>query len=49
MKRTIPVRIRRGDRGFAAACLDLPGATQAPGLDGLATSISGAIGRHPEG
>jgi predicted RNase H-like HicB family nuclease len=43
------VRIRRGDRLFAAECLDLPVVTQAATLDELASNIREAIGLHLEG
>ena len=36
VRRTIQVRIRRGDRLFVAECLDLPVVTQAATLDELA-------------
>ena len=49
MKRTIQVRITRGDRQFVAECLDLPVVTQAPTLDELAHNIREAIGLHLEG
>jgi predicted RNase H-like HicB family nuclease len=49
MKRTIQVRIGRGDRQFVAECLDLPVVTQAPTLDELALNIREAIGLHLEG
>ena len=49
MKRTIQVRISRGDRQFVAECLDLPVVTQAPTLDELAANIREAIGLHLEG
>ena len=49
MKRTIQVRISRGDRLFVAECLDLPVVTQAATLDELASNIREAIGLHLEG
>ena len=49
MKRTIQVRISKGDRQFVAECLDLPVVTQAPTLDELAINIREAIGLHLEG
>jgi predicted RNase H-like HicB family nuclease len=49
MKRTIQVRISRGDHQFVAECLDLPVVTQAPTLDELAVNIREAIGLHLEG
>ena len=48
MKRTIQVRISRGDRQFVAECLDLPVVTQAHTLDELAVNIREAIGLHLE-
>ena len=49
MKRTIQVRISRGERQFIAECLDLPVVTQAPSLDELAANIREAIGLHLDG
>ncbi len=49
MKRTIQVRISRGERRFVAECLDLPVVTQAATLDELASNIREAIGLHLEG
>ena len=49
MKRTIQVRISRGDRQFVAECLDLPVVTQALTLDELFVNIREAIGLHLEG
>ena len=49
MKRTIRVRIFRGDRKFAAECLDLPVVTEAESLDKLAENIREAIALHLEG
>ena len=49
MKRTIQVRISRGDRQFVAECLDLPVVTQASTLDELASNIREAIALHLEG
>lgn len=49
MKRTIQVRIFRGENQYVAECLDLPVVTQAPTLDELATNIQEAIGLHLEG
>lgn len=46
MKRTIQVRIFRGDRKFVAECLDL---TEADSLDELAKNIREAIALHLEG
>lgn len=49
MRRTIQVRISRGDRLLVAECLDLPVVTQAATLDELAANIREAIGLHLEG
>jgi predicted RNase H-like HicB family nuclease len=49
MKRTIHVRITRGDHQFIAECLDLPVVTQAATLDELASNIREAISLHLEG
>ena len=49
MKRTIQVRIFRGDQQYVAECLDLPVVTQAPTLDALAANIREAISLHLEG
>lgn len=49
MKRTIQVRITKGDRQFVAECLDLPVVTQAATLDELASNIREAISLHLEG
>lgn len=49
MKRTIQVRITRGESQYVAECLDLPVVTQARTLDELAANIRGAIGLHLEG
>ena len=49
MKRTIQVRISRGDHQFVAECLDLPVVTQASTLDELASNIREAIALHLEG
>jgi predicted RNase H-like HicB family nuclease len=49
VKRTIQVRISRGERQFIAECFDLPVVTQAPTLDELAVNIREAIGLHLDG
>ncbi len=49
MRRTIQVRITKGERQFVAECLDLPVVTQAATLDELAFNIREAIGLHIEG
>jgi len=49
MKRTIQVRITRGEHQYVAECLDLPVVTQARTLDELAANIQEAIALHLEG
>ena len=49
MKRTIHVRILRGETEYVAECLDLPVVTEAPTLDELAANIREAIALHLEG
>ena len=49
MKRTIQVRIFRGEKKYVAECLDLPVVTEAPTLDQLAANIREAIALHLEG
>jgi predicted RNase H-like HicB family nuclease len=49
MKRTIQVRILRGDKQYVAECLDLPVVTEAATLDELAKNIREAIALHLEG
>jgi predicted RNase H-like HicB family nuclease len=49
VKRTIQVRIFRGEQQYVAECLDLPVVTQAPTLDALAANILEAISLHLEG
>lgn len=49
MKRTIQVRISRGEHQFVAECLDLPIVTQAHTLDELTENIREAIGLHLQG
>jgi predicted RNase H-like HicB family nuclease len=49
MKRTIQVRISRGEPQFVAECLDLPVVTQAATLDELTENIREAIGLHLDG
>jgi predicted RNase H-like HicB family nuclease len=49
MKKTIQVRIFRGDAQYVAECLDLPVVTQAPTLDELAANIREAIALHLAG
>jgi predicted RNase H-like HicB family nuclease len=48
MRRTIQVRITRGESQYVAECLDLPVVTQAPTLDELAVNIREAIALHLE-
>ena len=49
MKRTIQVRITRGESQCVAECLDLPVVTQGRTLDELAANIREAISLHLEG
>lgn len=49
MKRTIQVRIFRGEKQYVAECLDLPVVTEANTLDELAVNIREAIALHLEG
>jgi len=49
MKRTIQVRVFRGENQFVADCLDLPVVTQAPTLDQLTINIQEAIALYLEG
>ena len=49
MKKTIQVRISRGDTQYVAECPDLPVVTQARTLDELASNIREAISLHLEG
>ena len=49
MKRTIQVRIFRGETKFVAECLDLPVVTEGATLDELAANIREAIALHLEG
>jgi predicted RNase H-like HicB family nuclease len=49
MKRTIQVRILRGEKQYVAECLDLPVVTEASTLDELAANIREAIALHLEG
>ena len=49
VKRTIQVRIFRGEKQYVAECLDLPVVTEAPTLDELAANIREAIALHLEG
>jgi predicted RNase H-like HicB family nuclease len=49
MRRTIQVRIFRGEQKYVAECLDLPVVTEASTLDELAVNIREAIALHLEG
>jgi len=49
VKRTIQVRILRGEKQYVAECLDLPVVTEAPTLDELAANIREAIALHLQG
>ena len=49
MKRTIQVRIFRGEKQYVAECLDLPVVTEGSTLDELTTNIQEAIALHLEG
>lgn len=49
MKRTIQVRIFRGEKQYVAECLDFPVVTEASTLDELAANIREAIALHLEG
>jgi predicted RNase H-like HicB family nuclease len=46
MKRTIQVRIFRGEKQYVAECLDLPVVSEAATLDELAANIQEAIALH---
>lgn len=49
LKRTIQVRISRGERQYVAECLDLPVVTEGATLDELTANIQEAISLHLEG
>jgi predicted RNase H-like HicB family nuclease len=49
VKRTIQVRVFRGEKQYVAECLDLPVVTEAPTLDEVAANIREAIALHLEG
>ena len=49
MRRTIQVRVFRGERQYLAECLDLPVVTQAETLDDLSGNIQEAVAPHLEG
>ena len=48
MRRTIQVRVFRGEQKYVAECLDFPVVTQADTLDELTSNIQEAIGLHLE-
>jgi predicted RNase H-like HicB family nuclease len=48
-RRTIQVRIFRGERKYVAECLDLPVVSEGDTLDQVAANIREAIGLHLEG
>ncbi len=47
-RRTIQVRIFRGDKKYVAECLDLPVVSQGDTLDEVTANIREAIGLHLE-
>ena len=47
-RRTIQVRIFRGDKKYVAECMDLPVVTQGDTLDEVTSNIREAIGLHLE-
>jgi predicted RNase H-like HicB family nuclease len=47
-RRTIQVRIFRGDKKYVAECMDLPVVTQGDTLDEVTANIQEAIGLHLE-
>lgn len=49
MKKTIQVRISRGEKYYVAECLDLPVVTQAATLDELTSNLREAIALQLEG
>jgi len=49
VKRTIQVRIFRGEKQYVAECLDLPVVTEAPTLEELTANIREAIGLYLDG
>jgi predicted RNase H-like HicB family nuclease len=48
-RRTIQVRIFRGEKKYVAECLDLSVVTQGDALDEVTANIREAIGLHLEG
>jgi predicted RNase H-like HicB family nuclease len=49
VRRTIQVRIFRGETKYVAECLDVPVVTQGDTLDEVTANIREAIGLHLEG
>lgn len=49
MRRTIQVRIFRGEKQYVAECLDLPVVTEGSTLDELTANIQEAIALHLQG
>ena len=49
LKRTVQVRVFRGDRPYVAECLDLPVVTEALTLDELTANVQEAISLYLEG
>lgn len=49
MRRTIQVRIFRGETQYVAECLDLPVVTQAPTLEELVGNVQESVGLHLDG
>jgi len=49
MRRTIQVRIFRGESKYVAECLDLPVVTEGDTLDELTANIREAVALHLEG
>jgi len=49
MKKTIQVRISKGEEQYVAECLDLPVVTQGRTLDELARNLQEALALHLEG
>ncbi|HXP83106.1 MAG TPA: type II toxin-antitoxin system HicB family antitoxin [Bryobacteraceae bacterium] len=48
-RRTIQVRIFRGEKMYVAECMDLPVVTEGATLDEVTANIREAIGLHLEG
>jgi predicted RNase H-like HicB family nuclease len=48
-RRTIQVRVFRGDKKYVAECMDLPVVTQGDTLDEVAANIREAIHLHLQG